>query len=257
MSEPIMSEIKKGHIHKLLSTGKRVDGRALDEYRPISIETNYIGSAQGSARVRLGNTDVLVGGKMEVGSPFADTPDRGVLTTNTELIPLASPTFEAGPPDADAIELARVIDRGIRESEMIDLKKLCIKSGEEVWINFLDIYVLDYDGNLFDASFLGAIAALKTTIVPAKENDRGEDYPMPISHLPIQTTAVKIENSILFDPTLDEEKVADARLTVTTDENGDLRAMQKGLAGAFTLDEVKQVIDASLRMSKDLRNIVG
>lgn len=91
MSEPVMSEIKKGHIHKLLSTGKRVDGRALDEYRPISIETNYIESAQGSARVRLGNTDVLVGVKMEVGSPFADTPDRGVLTTNTELIPLASP----------------------------------------------------------------------------------------------------------------------------------------------------------------------
>jgi exosome complex component RRP42 len=61
----------------------------------------------------------------------------------------------------------------------------------------------------------------------------------------------------LFDPTLDEEKVADARLTVTTDENGDLRAMQKGLAGAFTLDEVRQVIDASLRVSKDLRNIIG
>jgi exosome complex component RRP42 len=140
---------------------------------------------------------------------------------------------------------------------MIDLKKLCIKHGEEVWINFLDIYVLDYDGNLFDACFLGAVAALRTTVVPAKENDKGEDYPMPLNHLPIQTTAVKIENSILFDPTLDEEKVADARLTVTTDENGDLRAMQKGLAGAFTLDEVKKVIEMSLRASKDLRNIVG
>ena len=257
MSEPVMSEIKKGYIHKLLSTGKRVDGRALDEYRKISIETNYIESAQGSARVRLGNTDVLVGVKMIVGAPFADTPDRGVLTTNTELIPMASPTFEAGPPDAGAIELARVIDRGIRESEMINLQELCIKRGEEVWINFLDIYVLDYDGNLFDACFLGAIAALKTTIVPAKDAGKGEDYPLPLRHLPIQTTAVKIENSILFDPTLDEEKVADARLTVTTDENGDLRAMQKGLAGAFTLDEVRQTIDASLRVSKDLRNIIG
>jgi exosome complex component RRP42 len=257
MAEPVMSEIKKGHIHKLLSTGRRVDGRGIEEYRPISIETNYIESAQGSARVRLGNTDVLVGVKMEVGSPFSDTPDRGVLTTNTELIPLASPTFEAGPPDAGAIELARVIDRGIRESEMIDLQKLCIKEGEEVWINFLDIYVLDYDGNLFDACFLGALAALKTTIVPAKENEKGDDYPMPLRHTPIQTTVVKIENSILFDPTLDEEKVAEARLTVTTDENGDLRAMQKGLPGAFTLDEVKQVINASLRISKDLRNIIG
>lgn len=257
MSESVMSDIKKGHIHKLLSTSRRVDGRALDQYREISIQTNYIESAQGSARVKLGNTDVLVGVKMEVGSPFPDTPDKGVLTTNAELIPMASPNFESGPPDENAIELARVIDRGIRESEMIDLHKLCIKTGEEVWINFVDIYVLDYDGNLFDACFLGAVAALNSTIVPAKENDKGEDYPMPLRRLPIQTTAVKIENSILFDPTLDEEKVADARLTVTTDENGDLRAMQKGLSGAFTLDEVKQIIDMSLRLSKDLRNLIG
>ncbi len=257
MAEPIISEIKRGHIHKLLSVGKRVDGRGLDQYRPVSIETNYIESAQGSARVKLGNTDVLVGVKMEIGAPFSDTPDKGVLTTNAELIPLASPTFEAGPPDADAIELARVIDRGIRESEMIDLQKLCITPGEEVWINFVDIYVLDFDGNLFDACFLGAVAALKTTMVPAKENEKGEDYPMPINRVPIQCTAVKIENSILFDPTLDEEKVAEARLTVTTDENGDLRAMQKGLDGALTLDEIRQIIDTSLRVSKDLRNLIG
>lgn len=257
MAEEIMSQIKKGHIHKLLSTGRRVDGRGLEEYRPISIETGIIESAQGSARVKVGNTDVVVGVKMDVGAPFADTPDKGVLTTNAELIPLASPTFESGPPDPSAIELARVIDRGIRESETIDLHSLCIKHGEEVWINFVDIYVLDYDGNLFDACFLGAIAALRSTIVPAKEHDKGEDYPMPLQHFPIQTTAVKIENSILFDPTLDEEKVAEARLTVTTDENGDLRAMQKGLAGALTLDEIKGIISTSLRLSKDLRNLVG
>ena len=116
---------------------------------------------------------------------------------------------------------------------MIDLEKLCIEPGKEVWINFVDIYVLDYDGNLFDAAFLGAVAALKTAMVPAKANDKGEDFPLPIQHMPISVTAVQIENSILVDPTLDEEKVAAARLTVTTDENGDLRAMQKGLTGAL------------------------
>ncbi len=257
MAEEVISQIKKGHIHKLLSMGRRVDGRAADEYRPIVVETGIIESAQGSARVKIGNTDVVVGIKMDVGSPFADTPDRGVLTTNAELIPLASPTFEPGPPDPAAIELSRVVDRGIRESEMIDLQKLCIKEGEEVWINFVDIYVLDYDGNLFDACFYGAVAALKNTVVPAAEHGKGDDYPMPLRHYPIQTTAVKIENSILFDPTLDEEKVADARLTVTTDENGDLRAMQKGLAGALTLDEVKGIIDTSLRLSKGIREIIG
>ncbi len=93
---------------------------------------------------------------------------------------------------------------------MIDLEKLCIEPGKEVWINFIDIYVLDYDGNLFDAASLGAVAALKIAMVPAKENGKGEDFPMPINHMPDQLTAVQIENSILVDPTLDEEKVAAA-----------------------------------------------
>ncbi|MFA5312079.1 MAG: exosome complex protein Rrp42 [Methanomassiliicoccales archaeon] len=257
MARSVVSEIKRDHIHKLLSTGKRVDGRAWDEFRPISIETNYVESAEGSARVHLGNTDVLVGVKMLIGTPFADTPDKGVLSTNAELIPMASPSFEAGPPDENSIELARVVDRGIRESQMIDLEKLCIEPGKEVWMNFIDIYVLDYDGNLFDACTLGAVAALKTTKVPAKEHNKGEDFAMPLRAVPISCTAVKIENSLLFDPTLDEEKVAEARLTVTTDENGDLRAMQKGLKGALTFDQIENVIETSQRLGKEIRQMLG
>jgi exosome complex component RRP42 len=257
MARAIMSDIKRDHIHKLLSKGKRVDGRTWDEFRQVSIETKYVESAEGSARVRLGNTDVLVGIKMQTGTPFEDTPDKGVLATNAELIPLASPTFEAGPPDEDSIELARVVDRGIRESEMIDLSALCITPKEEVWLCFVDVYVLDYDGNLFDAAFLGAVAALKSVIVPAAIYDKGENFPLPIRSTPISCTSVQIENSILFDPTLDEEKVAEARLTVTTDENGDLRAMQKGLEGSLTLEQVRKIIETSQRLSKDLRKLVG
>jgi exosome complex component RRP42 len=257
MARSVVSEIKRDHIHKLLSKGKRVDGRAWDEFRPISIETNFVESAEGSARVHLGNTDVLVGVKMLIGTPFADTPNKGVMSTNAELIPLGSPSFESGPPDENSIELARVVDRGIRESQMIDLERLCIEPGKEVWMNFIDIYVLDYDGNLFDAAFLGAVAALKTAKVPAKEHDKGEDYMMPLRAMPISCTAVQMENSLLFDPTLDEEKVAAARLTVTTDENGDIRAMQKGFKGALSIDQVKTIVETSQRLGKELRKLIG
>jgi len=257
MSRAILSEIKRDHIHKLLAKGKRVDGRAWDEFRPISIQPRFSETAVGAARVKLGNTDVLVGVKMAIGTPFGDTPNKGVLSTNAELIPLASPTFESGPPDENSVELARVVDRGIRESGMIDLEKLCIEPKKEVWMLFTDVYVLDYDGNLFDAATLGAVAALLTTIVPAKENDRGEDFPLPINHIPISVTAVQIENSILVDPTLDEEKVAAARLTVTTDENGDLRAMQKGFTGALKIDQINKMIETSQRLGNELRKILG
>ena len=257
MARSIVSEIKRDHIHKLIADGRRVDGRAWDEFREISIQTNVVETAEGSSRVKIGNTEVIVGVKMSVGEPFSDTPNKGVLSTNAELIPMASPNFESGPPDENSIELARVVDRGIRESQMIDLEKLCIEPGKKVWINFVDIYVLDFDGNLFDACSLGAVAAIRSAIVPAAANGLGEDYPMPVTCTPVSVTSVQIENSILVDPTLDEEKVAAARLTVTTDDNGDLRAMQKGLSGALTLEQVKTAIETSRRLGNEIRKLIG
>jgi exosome complex component RRP42 len=254
MSKDVVADLKRDHIAKLLEKGSRTDGRKFDELRPLKVETDFIGSAEGSARVRLGNTEVVVGVKLILGEPFSDTPNSGVLTTNAELIPMASDTFEGGPPDQESIEVARVVDRGIREGHAVDLEKLCVEPGKEVWIMFVDVHVLDYDGNLFDAANIGANAAFKHTMVPAKKAGKGEDYPLPVKHQPISVTAVKIGGKLLVDPTHDEERVAEARLTVATIETGNLCAMQKGLDGAFTQDEVFKVVDLSRRIGDEIRS---
>ena len=106
----IMSEIKRDHMLKLIEEGKRLDGRGVTDVREIKVVTNVIESADGSARVKMGKTEVIAGVKIIPGTPFPDTPDVGVLTTGAELIPMAHPTFESGPPGEDAIELARVVD---------------------------------------------------------------------------------------------------------------------------------------------------
>lgn len=254
MAKDVVADLKRDYITRLLAKGMRPDGRKFDEMRPLKIEANYIGSAQGSALVHLGKTKVVVGVKLILGEPFGDTPNTGVLTTNAELIPMASETFESGPPDEVAIEVARVVDRGIREGHAVDLEKLCIEPGKRVWIMFVDVHVLDYDGNLFDAANAGANAAFKTATVPAKAAGLGEDYPLPVKHQPISVTAVKIDGKLLVDPTHDEERVADARLTVATIETGALCAMQKGLDGAFTLDEVFKSIETSTRIGAEIRS---
>ena len=249
----ITPSIKRDYIEKLAEKGKRADDRKFDEYRNIEIETNVVQKAEGSARVRIGNTQVIAGIKLDVGEPYPDTPDSGVMTTAAELIPLASPDFEAGPPREDAIELARVVDRGIRESEVIDLEKLCIEPEEKVWIVFIDIHVIDYDGNLFDTASLAALAALLTAKVPAERFEVGEDYPLPLKEPPVSCTSVKYNNVVVMDASLDEEEIAEARLTVATDENGDIRAMQKGLNGSFSVDEIKKVIKSSIDNGKKIR----
>ncbi|MCK4455606.1 MAG: exosome complex protein Rrp42 [Thermoplasmata archaeon] len=253
----VVSELLRDHIYKMAASGKRVDGRAPEEYREIKVRKGYAKNAEGSARINLGKTEVLVGVKMILGEPYPDRPKEGSIVTTMELIPMASPTFEAGPPRENAIELARVVDRGIRESKTVDLGKLCIIEGEKVWIIFIDIHALDYGGNLFDASSFGALAALTNAVVPASKIN-GEDYPLEVEHHPISITATKIQDVIVFDASLDEDRVADARLTVATDENGHIRAMQKGLKGSFTLDEVDYVVKTARKLADEIRpKVVG
>lgn len=259
--EEIIADIKKDYLLELFKEGKRVDGRGFDDYRPISVDIGVSKKAEGSALVRIGKTQLMVGVKMALGEPFPDMPASGVLTVNAELIPLASPSFEKGPPDEDTVELARVVDRGIRESETIDLDKLCIVEGEKVWVLFVDIHVLDYDGNLFDASALGAIASLYDARFPKVEDDKivyGErtKEKLPLSEKPVETTFVKIGNYIALDPILDEEIAMDARLTVATTEEGNICAMQKGGNGTFTPEEVLGVVGRSRAKAGELRKFL-
>ena len=70
MSNYVISQIKRDHLMNLLADGRREDGRQLDEMRKITVETGIIESAEGSARVHLGNTDVIAGVKVIRSSCF-------------------------------------------------------------------------------------------------------------------------------------------------------------------------------------------
>ena len=248
----ILSEIKKGYILRQLKEGKRGDGRTPYQFRNANIKVDYVKRAPGSAYVELGKTRIVAGVKIEAGSPFPDTPNQGVLTTNVELLPMAFPTFEAGPPNESAIEVARVVDRGIRESKMIDLEALVIEPAQKVWIVFIDIDVLDFDGNLIDACTLGAVAALRSAVVNGSAVGK-EDFRLPVRNIPVSVTMVKIGDNIVVDPDLEEEQISQARITVSTTEDGRIRAMQKGDNGWFTLDEIKKAISTSIDVGKQLR----
>lgn len=247
----IVSSVKKDYIVDLARQEKRLDGRVLDQFRDVSVEVGQIKSANGSAEVKIGKTRVLVGVKIQHAEPFPDTPESGVLIVNAELRPLASPSFELGPPRENAIELARVVDRGIRESGAIDLEKLGIKPGEDVWAVFIDIHVLDHDGNLIDASALGAIAALLNVKQPEDEAWTLPEF--PIQKRPVPVTISRINDKLMVDPCLDEESVMDARLTIATTEDGNICAMQKGGTGYFSREQIEQAYQLARAKATELR----
>ncbi|MFG1529813.1 MAG: exosome complex protein Rrp42 [Thermoplasmata archaeon] len=254
MSGEVSAEILTTHLLDLASKGKRLDGRGIDEYRPIRIEPGFAANADGSAFVHLGDTKVLCGVKLELGKPFPDTPNAGVLTTNAELIPLSSPVFEPGPPTTTAIETSRVVDRAIRAAETIDLTQLCVTPGEKSWVCYVDVHVLDHSGNLIDAALLSAVAALSHATLPRKRFGVAEtDIPLEVVHRPIECTFVRLGDAILVDPTFDEEKAAQGRITVATDETGRIVAMQKGLVGAFSPEDIKEVVERAFQHGDRMR----
>ncbi|MBU4502947.1 MAG: exosome complex protein Rrp42 [Nanoarchaeota archaeon] len=257
------NEIKK-YVQKLIAKGVREDGRKMDEYRDIKIEYNVSAkSAEGSARVTIGDTVVVAGIKLDMGTPFPDRPGEGTIMVNAELLPLSSPDFESGPPSIESIELSRVVDRGIRESKAIDFTKLCVKKGEKVWLVFIDIYPINDAGNLFDAAALAAMAALTTARFP-KYDEKTElvdyytrtDKPLELEKKPISITVLKIGDKILVDPTDREWKAYDARITVASLENGNISAMQKGGETPLSPEEIDKMIELGIAKAKELRKVL-
>ncbi|MFX0091808.1 MAG: exosome complex protein Rrp42 [Candidatus Hodarchaeota archaeon] len=249
--EQIIGILEKKHILSYLRKNQRLDERTKYEMRPLKLEAGIIKKAEGSCQVELGDTKVIAGVKSEIGTPFPDTPDMGVIIVNIEFSPMASPIFESGPPGKEAIELARVVDRGIRESKMVDLEKLCIIPGKAVHILFIDIYVLDHFGNLFDACSQAAVGALLNTKVSVYEVDPETNEPrktenlisLPINNLVTSLTFSKIDDIIILDNNLEEERVKTGRFTVAITANSNVCAIQKGESDTFSKEEVFEMLD--------------
>lgn len=249
----------KEHVLKFLSKGIRYDKRKLDEYREVSVEKGVSKSAEGSARVKIGSTEVIAGVKMSVEKPYPDTPEQGNLMVNVELLPLSNPEFEVGPPTIYAIELSRVIDRGIRESKAIDLGKLCITPKEQVWSVMIDVCTINDEGNLFDACALATIAALQDTVHPTLREDGTVAYDqktskkLPLTQTPVEVTVHKIADYLIVDPLREEETASEARLTVALNDKDVICAMQKGGEAPLSIEDISKMIDVAITKSKELR----
>lgn len=263
MSDAIIDDLKRKKILALLKDGQRIDGRAFDEPRQLTIDTKVIPKAEGSARARLGDTEVVCGVKIQPDKPFPDLGDRGIFICTAEILPLADPHVEPGPPNEEVIELARVVDRGIRESGMIDLTKLVLQKDKSVVGLFVDNSVTDYDGNLFDACSYAAVASILSCKIPKWEmvNDvptraNGQVMDPPITTLPVSVTMGKIGDHILVDPNADEWNCMDARITITTNSAGNICAIQKGGEDGFTQEQLIKCGEISIATGAKIREIL-
>jgi len=254
MSSMHFSNLTYNSLLKMFSKDKRFDGRKLIEQRDFTIEYDVSNKAEGSARVRMGKTEVVVGVKLEVGAPYPDSRDKGNLMVSGDLLPLASPRFESGPPKFAAIELPRLIDRMVRESHVIDLKKLVIVENEKVWVVIIDVYPINDDGNLIGAASIATAAALLETHIPELDENGMIDHdkkatkklPLETGVIPLSFTFYKLGDSLLVDPTREEEEACDGKIVwgISNYKGKEhmIHSAQKGLEATMSSEDIAKMM---------------
>src|ERR1700691_1253189 len=140
----------------------RPDGRKPDELRPVEIATGYLKTAEGSALITIGNTQVLCAASVETSvPPFLRNTGKGWVTAEYSMLPRATSTRTArevskGRPSGRTHEIQRLIGRSLRS--VMDMSLL----GERSII--LDCDVVQADGGTRVASITGAWVALALAI---------------------------------------------------------------------------------------------
>jgi exosome complex component RRP45 len=230
---------EKNFIQTALLSDLRIDGRRPFDYRRLNI---IFGKEDGSAEVQLGQTHVMGFVTAQLVAPYKDRPNEGTLSIFTEFSPMADPSFEAGRPGESAIELGRIVDRGLRESRAVDTESLCVVAGKFVWSIRIDLHIIDNGGNLVDAANVAALASLSTFRRPectlggedgqeviVHPPEVREPLPLIIHHLPIAITFAFFgkDNTVVIDPSQYEEAVMGGRMTATLNTNGEVCAIQK------------------------------
>lgn len=261
-------KLTRKNVLESLNKNERLDGRGLFDIRPIETRFKVSINSEGSVSVKLGKSEVVAGIKMNTSTPYPDHEKEGTMTTGMDLLPLSSPNFEYGAPTIEAVEIARVIDRGIRESRFIDFEKLCIKENEKVWGINIDLATINDDGNLIDAGALAAVLAMLVAKMPVYDEEAGriksgeftdKSLPLNLENMPLTMTFFKLGDKIFVDPTREEEGATDGRITIEVSKPGKeemINAMQKGGECTFSQEEIDLMLEESKKIFKKLNAFV-
>ncbi|CAO3692917.1 unnamed protein product [Rhizopus stolonifer] len=268
MPAALISPAEKSYIEEGIQQDCRADGRARLEYRHMVLETGLLSQASGSARCPLGDSDVLVGVKVEIGEIEHNQPNQGRVICNVECSPSASQQFEGRGADEINNSLTMAIDRIFNGPQSgLDLQKLCIIPGQQCWIIYIDAMVMDAAGNLLDCIVMTTRAALYNARIPKTEiQDLGEgDYEFEVmddvdeaepiagwENSPISVTLYKIADRYIIDPTILEELCSQVTLTVGVNKDGSVCGIQKGSNGSIEPSLLTEMIQTATALAKPL-----
>uniref|UniRef100_U5ES28 Ribosomal RNA-processing protein 42 n=1 Tax=Corethrella appendiculata TaxID=1370023 RepID=U5ES28_9DIPT len=272
MANVLLSDSEKTYILHGVQQDFRSDGRTRRDYRPMELELDIVSHAAGSARLRLANTDILVGVKAEIDIPHPDRPKDGKIEFFVDCSANATPEFEGRGGEELAMEISNTLSKAYHSNQVFDLERLCIMQRQQCWKLFVDILILECGGNLYDAVSLAVKAALYNTKIPrvsAALMDGGSvdlilsDDPhdcdrIDIQTIPVLVTLCKIGEYCIVDPSAEEEECSVASIVVgisypKTDDCKITTIRTTGY-GSFHLDTLNKSLDLAASAGKCLNS---
>ena len=217
----------------------RIDGRDAGQIRPVSIQTDYLATAEGSALITLGNTRVICAATVEqTVPPFLRNSGRGWVTAEYAMLPRAAAQRTArevtkGKPSGRTQEIQRLIGRSLRA--VVDMSAL----GERTVI--LDCDVLQADGGTRTASITGAFVAMSLALralVTTKTIAR-----MPVTDYLAATSVGVVGGKPMLDLCYEEDSRADVDANIVMTGSG--RFVELGFTaehGSFDDSEMEQLL---------------
>jgi ribonuclease PH len=223
---------------------KRVDGRSVDEGRPLTITPRYLKHAEGSVLIEVGDTKVICAATVEDRvPPFLKGSGTGWVTAEYGMLPRSSQEripreSVRGKVSGRTQEIQRLIGRSLRA--VMDLPKL----GERtVWI---DCDVIQADGGTRTASISGAFVALALAL--RAQHDAGKLEADPIQDHVAATSIGMLESNYLLDLNYHEDSRADVDMNVVMTGAGEFVEVQ-GTAESqpFSQDALAKMLDLAAR----------
>jgi ribonuclease PH len=188
----------------------RVDKRAADDLRPVEIVPGYLMTAEGSALIKVGNTQVLCTASVEdTVPPFLRNSGKGWVTAEYAMLPRATGRRTArevtkGRPSGRTHEIQRLIGRSLRA--VVDMTAL----GERTV--YIDCDVLQADGGTRTASITGAWVALSLAIKKLREF--GAIKTKPLLDVVSATSVGIVAGTPMLDLCYEEDSRADVDMNV-------------------------------------------
>ncbi|XP_072106494.1 exosome complex component RRP42 [Mobula birostris] len=266
MAAVVLSDAERVYVMYGVQDDLRIDGRGCEDYRHMEVETDVVSNTSGSARMKIGHTDILVGIKAEMGMPKLERPNEGFLEFFVDCSANATPKFEGRGGEDLGTDIANTLYRVFDNGSSLDLKTLCITPRQHCWILYVDVLLLECGGNLFDAISIAVKAALHNTRIPkvrVLENDEGSkeiellDDPydcirLNVENVPCIITLSKIGHRHVVDATSQEETCCMASLLVSVTNKGTLTCFRKIGGGSLDPASVFEMMETGKRVGKAL-----